>query len=200
MRLPIRNSGVLAALAIAFVAGTHPTAAAPITLTNPGFESGDTSGWTETRSGGAIQVLGNDPAEGAFYAALIAGVEDQYVTVSQSFSALAGDTLSFAARFIVADSFDDDAFVSVFDASNVETSLYTASVSNPGSGQWVSVDYTFIAGGSYTLVAGVRNFQDDALSSVLAFDTRRERVPEPATLGLLGLGLAYAVTRRRRQV
>lgn len=84
-----------------------------------------------------------------------------------------------------------------------------------GSGQgcgytgWIEMDYTFTADGDYSLKFGVTNALDSAFQSAFAVagvtindvPIGDNKVPEPATLALLGISLAgLGILRRRRQV
>jgi hypothetical protein len=73
---------------------------------------------------------------------------------------------------------------------------------------WVLSSYTLATAGTYQLRVGVSNWNDTAFQSGLALDgvavndvdiTDPDQVPEPATMGLLGLGLAGLGFVRRRK-
>lgn len=70
---------------------------------------------------------------------------------------------------------------------------------------WINSKYTIAIAGNYILEFGVANWDDDSYQSGLAFDgiTVGGRpidnpVPEPASLALVGLGIAGLAWRRRR--
>lgn len=75
---------------------------------------------------------------------------------------------------------------------------------------WVEMDYTFTTAGTYSLKFGVTNWLDDGFDSAFAVagvtinDVSIDddnKVPEPATLALVGISLAgLSVLRRRRKV
>lgn len=88
---------------------------------------------------------------------------------------------------------------------------YSGSCYSTGCGYtgWVEMDYTFTTAGSYSLKFGVTNWDDTAYDSAFAVagvtindvPIDDNKVPEPATLALVGISLAgLGILRRRRQV
>lgn len=70
---------------------------------------------------------------------------------------------------------------------------------------WINSKYTIANAGSYVLEFGVANWDDTSYQSGLAFDgitvggtPITNPIPEPASLALVGLGLAGLTWRRRR--
>jgi hypothetical protein len=148
------------------------------------------------------------PASGDYFATLRGGDSEAYTTLSQTFSAVAGQTLSGSAFFKANDTedFNDDAYVKLIGANGLE--LFSSSVSavdDYGSTPWTSFSHTFTVGGSFTLEAGVINILafDAGFDSVLGLDAVQlsaETVPEPASVALWGLGaVGILIARRKRR-
>lgn len=206
------------AVALAPVAVAMPVIAGP---TNLGFESGDLSGWTlsGTGSGNAspapwLAADGISPTfdpYGAFYGYAVAGEDETYTTLSQTFSLTAGSRLSFVAGFANQDGdgyFPDlDAFYS--DVGYVAINGYKLiewngkDVGARANTGWVPFQYLAGATGDYTLEIGVANGGDGQVPSAVLLDNvaLTGPVPETATWAMmvLGFGAAGAALRSRRR-
>jgi len=72
---------------------------------------------------------------------------------------------------------------------------------------WIQSQYTVAAAGNYQLLFGVTNWGDTSYDSGLAFDGAtiggvpiEGNVPEPASIGLVGIGVAGLLWARRRKL
>ena len=187
---------LLALLATLLVVEARPAAAA-ITIANGGFETG-LSGWSATTNAQAIGTDGGVvPREGSRMAKMTAGTVNTWYSVSQSFTAGAGESVGGWAYFKAGDymPYNDTGQVVVQQGSTVVATPFHSSVSlvgDYGGSTWKRWRHTFTASGTYTVVARVRNDLDSGFHSLLyvdrvgqVFDSTAP-VVEPVITGTLG--------------
>jgi len=190
---------------LAFVS-LGPVAAHGATLVNPGFETGDLTGWdTFLRNGTAAVVAdldGYHPPMGGHFLAVGGGAANSQQYVWQGVNLTKGDVLKgWAALDHAATdvSFSDWAAAEVFN-SGLDTLVAPIwrSPSSPSAGweKWTwNVPYTgyfYIAFSSSTDAATYSR-------SLGLFDVRDTPNPEPGTVALMLLGLPVAALLRRRR-
>jgi hypothetical protein len=172
-------------------------------------------------------LMGRAPGSLDLLSAAIGGTEatTQGSAMQVSFTANAGDTVSFAFNFLTAEA-DADAndfgFVSlsatggddVFDAlSDVFTATPTLSPTTPLTGPstadtefdtetgFTLFSHTLAAGGVYTLTIGVVDVGDPAIGSALLIDDVEHTsaaVPAPGAIAVMAIGIGAMYWRRRR--
>ena len=197
--------------------GVGAAFSAKASLVNPGFETGNTTGWTPALDGGADAVVTTHTAyDGVFtYAApdgnnfltLTGGAANDVVTLSQTFSLNAGDAITVWAAIDMRDvkTHDQQADVLwngvvVWHKDQFSSDLSTP---EPGHTSWQSLVLTAASTGLYTLAFDVYQgtTPSGGYQSVAGlFDVA---VPEPSTLlagGLMALVtlLGFASPKRRR--
>lgn len=147
--------------------------------------------------------------EGAQFAVLMAGDQDVFTTVSQSFTVNGRARFRGFAAFLGRDyaEFDDSAYVKIFGPDSSETPLFSASIASLGDygyTPWTSLLAVVEGDGVFTVEAGVVNRLDEENPSRLLLDgfSVTTSVPEPATWAFMiaGFGAAGAALRRRAAV
>ncbi|MFC1632023.1 PEP-CTERM sorting domain-containing protein [Candidatus Omnitrophota bacterium] len=182
-------------------------------LSNPGFESGDFTGWTATvPSGGSAAVVTAHtgfystvygPVSGSYFAELKTDGPGSYTTLAQAIAVAAGEVIDGWAAFDARDYIDDHAMVRILASTGtpIATPWY-ASVSGMGSyvdGPWTRWTWTASTAGTYTVEYSVTNYGESDLDSYALFDAGPNVIPEPASLSLLGIGLLGLISRRRKK-
>jgi len=177
--------GLVPLLAAGVVALTLAGAAyAADGVTNGSFETGDLTGWTTAAGpGGSVSVLaGGAPGGGSFFAHLFPDGQDVYTTLSQTFTATAGDQLTGWANFFDEEFaqnqpcvFADEGIVEIVNPDASVSQVFFAKhcvtgVGNNASTGWVSWSYIFPATGTYTVQGRLANIGDSAVPSTLDVD------------------------------
>jgi len=192
---------VIVVLLILIINLTTSLKQAQASIINGSFETGDLTGWTASPAG-LVSVVSSyhtysptpfTPVHGNFFALLEAGAgTGVYTTLSQTFSANAGDTILGWAFFQANDfmPYDDDAYVRIVQGNLILFSSSVSAVGDYGFTPWTFFAYTFPSSGTFTIEAGVRNVEDNDLSSVLGLDyVGLVAAPEPSSLAAFSLAV-----------
>jgi hypothetical protein len=208
--------------------------AAPIL--NGGFETGLFPPWSTIGDTSAIVTLGTiAPVEGAFQAlitnglgsvsqgsletffgltagaldALGSGDATQGSGIQQSFTANAGETVTFFFNFLTNEAtpepiFNDSSFVVRDGVATLLRNTTGAFFPAPGAfffeqTLYAQFSYVVPTTGTHTLGFGVVDVGDSIIDSGLLVDSVVAPIPEPGTLALLGLGCLAAARQLRRR-
>lgn len=176
-------AGLLAAAAVAVAANPY---------TNPGFESGDFSGWNKSivenfgfPIGDAFTTTGlgygsgsMSPQEGSYYGAVSSGWNGQYNRFWQTASLGKKDKISGYGFFATYDywPFNDDGQVHILSGDengSVVATGVNASVGSIGSFNstgWQAWEYEVATPGDFTVLGQVRNNGDSGVDSYIGID------------------------------
>jgi len=180
-------------------------------VNNGSFETGDLTGWTAP-SGNVAAVTSHgsySPVDGTYFAVLAGGSTNAPYSLSQQFTASAGDILAFNYFWDSGDyvPYDDWGKGSILDATGGPVAtLFSVSIGTLGDYvdvPWTPVSYTFATGGTFTLTFEVANSGDYMNNSFVGVDDvtlTQAQVPVPGAVLLGMLGLSAAGVRLRRYV
>jgi hypothetical protein len=158
-------------------------------VTNLGFETGNTSGWTVNGAAGATTAIGGfTPATGNWFGYVQSAQQGVYQTLTQVVTLGAGQVLKGKVGFSTTDymPYNDNGYFRINGQNIFAASV--SSVGNYGSTGWLDWSFTAPAAGNYTLRLGVRNQGDSAAPSYAVLDAGV--VPEPGTWVMMIAGFA----------
>jgi hypothetical protein len=183
-------------------------------LMNPGFETGDFTGWTVnstdltyvTTEASTFDNTSFTAREGQYFAVATAGLgADTPTVISQTVYLNAGEKVVGSALFDCRDylrtegdpvwMYNDYAFVAVNGDHNSVWDVYRGNVGNYGHTNWETWYFTAPSNGDYLFQYGVVNVGDNSNSSRAFFDA--QVVPIPGAVWLLGSGLLGLAGWRR---
>jgi hypothetical protein len=115
------------------------------------------------------------PSEGKYFALLEPAAKEVYTTLSQSFSAQAGQVVSCWTFFDGEDvaGYNDHGDVRILQGTTPVATVYhedIISAGDPGNLPWSHWAYTVTVAGSYTIEARIANAKDDTFPSYLGLD------------------------------
>ncbi len=171
------------------------SASTPSGLTNAGFETGDTSGWSGSASV-TSEYEGYTAPAGRYFAVVLGGCHTN--ALSQSFTARAGQTLTGWSFFKANDysPFNDSGSVQLaVTGAGTSATVFASSINEVGSyggTPWRQWSYTAPADGQYTITASSSNDRDCVNSSAVGLDLPGDTTAPTITASATSNGSPYA--------
>jgi hypothetical protein len=186
---------------------THVATAGFGVIPTDGIYMGELESTGNFTATGSVLVasLGLDMAD---FIAMAQGVPVNGSAITQSVTVNAGDVMSYKWNFL-SDELDEDPEFNDFTFLVVDGDAYlltsktlgtfgaTAALGFDGETGWQNGNFTFTAGGSHEIGWASVNVGDAGHNSVLLLDSIVIPVPEPASLGVIGIGALMLLRRRR---
>ena len=216
MTLCTRVRWITGAVALAALLAAQPVLGDMPPIVNPGFETGDFSGWLLEIAPGEgsanVVTVHNSPPPGVskswtpvwgdYFALLKPNGGGSVTRMEQTFSAEVGDVISFNIFFDGNDEvpWNDAGYARLFVPEDGVITLYSkniADVGNFGFDGWTYVSHIITVAGDYKLEFSVENFGDNLNDPYLGVDIIP--APAPALLGAIGLSMVGWLKRRRQE-
>ena len=170
--------------------GYRPAAAANIVY-NPGFETGDFTGWAVTNDDDSDTFVAFTLGHTGSYAADFSN-PDYDGTVAQTLTDVSGQNYTFSF-WVETDGGTPSDFSALFNT----TALLTES--NPAGSGYTQFSYTVTGTGSDTITFGGLDVPGFVLLDDVSVTAVTSPTPEPSTIMLMGLvGCVGLIARRRR--
>jgi|SRR5579871_5826743 len=176
-------------LAAAFATGAF----AQNLVNNPGFETGDLTGWTVNHAGGfsGVGTSPGSPHSGSYSLYLGATSSGDAEDISQSITTVTG--AQYLVSFWAYDEYGANDPAAGLNVTFGGNSVF-GGIPNPST--YAQYSGTFTATGTSTTL-DVNGWETSAYINVDDISVTRVQTPEPASMAVLGLG-ALALIRRRR--
>jgi hypothetical protein len=187
----------LAAVVTAVAVVALPAMASASTPTgplNPGFETGDSAGWSGSGSV-TSQYEGYTAPDGHFFAVVLGGCSTN--TLAQTFAARGGQTLTGWSFFKANDYLPYNDYGSVqlsVSGGGTTATVFSSSIGQVGSyggTRWEKWSYTFPTDGQYSISASSSNSGDCGVSSAIGIDLVADAVPPTITASATSNGSPY---------